>query len=75
MLYPTIQLQIEILKREMDRACDRKHYRHLAAYLENLRAYPNGREEAKTLAVYWYVCHKNRPAMKHELKKSGYPQK
>ena len=71
----TLKLYTEILKREMDRACDRKQYRHVAVHLDKLKAYPNGQEEANTLAAYWYVYHKNRPAMKDELKKAGYPQK
>ena len=70
----TLKLYAEILKWEMDRACDRKQYRHVAAHLDKLKAYPNGQEEANTLAAYWYVYHKNRPAMKDELKKAGYPQ-
>lgn len=59
----------------MDRVCDRKQYRHVAAYLDKLRAYPQGQEEAKELAAYWYIHHKNRPAMKNELKMAGYPQR
>lgn len=70
----TLKLYTEILKREMDRACDRKQYRHIASYLNNLKIYPNGQEEANALVAYWYVYHKNRPAMKDELKKAGYPQ-
>ena len=71
----TLKLYAKILKREMDRACDRKQYRHIAAHLDKLKVYPNGQEEVKSLAAYWYVYHKNRPAMKDELKKAGYPQK
>lgn len=71
----TLKLYTEILKGEMDRACDRKQYRHVASYLDKLKAYPYGPEEAKKLAAYWYTYHKNRPAMKDELKKAGYPQK
>lgn len=70
----TLKLYTEILKREMDRACDRKQYRHIASYLNNLKTYPNGQKEANALVAYWYVYHKNRPAMKDELKKAGYPQ-
>ena len=70
----TLKLYTEILKREMDIACDRKQYRHIADHLNKLRAYPYGREEAENLAAYWYVHHKNRPAMKDELLKAGYPQ-
>ena len=71
----TLKLYVEILKREMDRACDRKQYRHVAAHLDKLKVYLNGQEEVKKLAAYWYEYHKNRPAMKDELKKAGYPQK
>ena len=70
----TLKLYAEILKREMDRACDRKQYRHVAAHLDRLKVYPKGQEEANTLVAYWYVYHKNRPAMKDELKKAGYLQ-
>ena len=70
----TLTLHTELLKREMDRACDRMQYRHVAARLAKLKPYPGGKEAAKALAAYWYVCHKNRPAMKDELKKAGYPQ-
>lgn len=71
----TLKLYIEVLKCEMESACDRKQYRYLAGLLRGLKAYPNGREEAKALTAYWYIHHKNRPAMKDELKKAGYPQK
>ena len=70
----TLKLYAEILKWEMDRACDRKQYRYVASHLSRLRAYPNGEQEAKALAAHWYIYHKNRPAMKDELKKAGYPQ-
>ncbi len=36
---------------------------------------PNGDDAARNLAGYWYGNHKNRPAMKDELQKAGYPQK
>ena len=64
----------EILKREMDAACQRNHYRQIIRYLENLKVYPDGENAARRLAEYWYACHKNRPAMKDELLKAGYPQ-
>ena len=70
----TLKLYTEILKIEMDRACDRKQYRYIVSHLCRLKVYPNGQEGAKALAAYWYVNHKNRPAMKDELKKAGYPQ-
>ena len=70
----TLKLYTELLKREMDKACDRKQYRHVAAHLDKLNVYPAGQETARTLAAYWYVYHKNRPAMKDELQKAGYPQ-
>lgn len=70
----TLKLYTEILKIEMDRACDRKQYRYVVSHLSRLRAYPNGEQEAKALAAHWYIYHKNRPAMKDELKKAGYPQ-
>lgn len=71
----TRKLYVEILKIEMDRACDRMQYRKVASHLNGLRAYPQGQEEVNALVAYWYVYHKNRPAMKDELKKAGYPQK
>lgn len=70
----TLKLYIEILKIEMDRACDRKQYRQVASYLNGLRKYPNEKEAIKALVAYWYITHKNRPTMKDELKKAGYPQ-
>jgi hypothetical protein len=71
----TRKLYTETLKCEMERACDRKQYRYVASLLRGLKAYPFGITEAKALADYWYDHHKNRPAMKDELKKAGYPQK
>ena len=70
----TLKLYTEILRVEMDRACDRKQYRHVASYLSRLRVYPGGIEEARALSAYWHVYHKNRPAMKDELKKAEYSQ-
>ena len=69
-----MELYAEILKIEMDRACDRKQYLHVASHLRGLLSYPNGPEEIKLLVDYWYIAHKNRPAMKDELKKAGYPR-
>ena len=43
-------------------------------YLEKVKTYPDGETTARMLAEYWYVYHKNRPAMKDELLKAGYPQ-
>lgn len=71
----TLKLYTELLKREMDKSCDRKQYRHVAAYLDKLNVYPAGQKAARELAAYWYEHHKNRPAMKDELQKAGYPQK
>lgn len=71
----TLQLYTEILKVEMDKACDRSGYSYVASHLNKLRAYPCGQERADELAAFWYVYHRNRPAMKDELKKAGYPQK
>ena len=59
----------------MDKANQRKDYRHLIRHLEKMKAYPNGDNAARNLADYWYGNHKNRPAMKDELLKAGYPQK
>lgn len=66
---------VEILKREMDAACDRKQYRRVICHLSGFDAYPGGRKAAKELAEYWYVRHHNRPAMKDELRQAGYPPK
>lgn len=71
----TLTCFTEILKREMETACDRNQYRRVIGYLPALNAYPGGPKAAKQLAGYWYVHHKNRPAMKDELRKAGYPQK
>ena len=55
---------VEILKREMDAANQRKQYRHIIQYLNDLSTYPGGQKAAKELAEYWHVYHRNRPAMK-----------
>ena len=39
-----------------------------------MKDYPDGANAARNLADYWYVYHKNRPAMKDEHQKDGYPQ-
>lgn len=70
----TLRLYTELLKQEMDRSCERMQYRHVATHLDKLIVYPGGQKAARELAAYWYVYHKNRPAMKDELKKAGYPQ-
>lgn len=70
----TLTYYTEILKREMDAATQRKHYRHLIRHLEEMKAYPGGESAAQKLADYWYGYHKNRPAMKDELQEAGYPQ-
>ena len=66
---------VEILKQEMDAANQRKQYRHIIRYLSDLSTYPGGQKAAKELAEYWHVYHRNRPAMKDELRQAGYPQK
>ena len=58
----------------MDAACERKQYRHIIRHLEKMKDYPDGANAARNLADYWYVYHKNRPAMKDEHQKDGYPQ-
>lgn len=74
-LQQTLLLYTEILKMEMGRACGRKQYSYVASHLSKLCTYPCGQARAKELAAFWYVHHKNRPAMKDELKMAGYPQK
>lgn len=69
-----LKLHIDILKREMEIACDRNQYRRVVSYIDRLDTYPNGEVERKQLVVYWYVHHYNRPAMKDELSKAGYLQ-
>ena len=44
-----------------------------AQWRDELEAYPSGAEEARKLAAYWHIYHKNRPAMKDELQKAGFP--
>lgn len=68
----TMELFICLLKQEMDRNCERKMYRHTIAHLASLHQYPNGPHAAQSLARYWFQYHKNRPAMKDELRKAGY---
>lgn len=71
----TLTYYTEILKREMEKATQRKHYRHIIRHLEKMKVYPGGESAAQELAAYWYAYHKNRPAMRDELQKAGYPQK
>ncbi len=68
----TMELYVCLLKQEMDRNCERQMYRHTIAHLASLCQYPNGLHAAQTLAQYWFQYHKNRPAMKDELRKAGY---
>lgn len=42
----TLKYYTEILKREMDKACDRKQYRYVAGFLCSLDVYPGGRKAA-----------------------------
>lgn len=70
--YAPVFPDTELLKREMEAACDRKQYRHIVSHLHALKAYSSGQEAAKSLATYWYAYHKNRPAMKDELRRAGY---
>lgn len=70
----TLELYMTLLKQEMHNACDRKQYRHVVAHLCDLEEYPGGLESARTLAAFWHVQYKNRPAMRDELSRAGYPQ-
>lgn len=71
----TLTYYVEIPKQEMEKANQRKDYRHIIRHLEKMKDYPDGANAARNLADYWYGYHKNRPAMKDELQKAGYPQK
>lgn len=71
----TLTYYTEILKREMVTATQRKQYSHIIRHLEKMKVYPGGESATQVLAAYWYAYHKNRPAMKDELQKAGYPQK
>ena len=68
----TMELYVCLLKQEMDRNCERKMYRHTITHLASLHQYPNGLHAVQSLARYWFQYHKNRPAMKDELRKAGY---
>lgn len=68
----TKKLYVELLKRQMDKSCQRSHYRDLIRHLDTLETYPGGPVVAQSLASYWYANHKNRPAMKDELRQAGY---
>lgn len=70
----TLELYVCLLKQEMDHNCERKMYRHTIAHLASLHQYPNGPQAAHSLARYWFQYHKNRPAMKDELRKAGYAE-
>lgn len=69
-----LALFVERLKQQMNGASDRAAYREIIARLRGLDAYPDGRMQAKQLAAYWYAKHKNRPAMKSELRNAGYTE-
>ena len=49
-------------------------YQQTISHLEGLHAYPGGEDTIAELVSYWYSHHKNRPAMKDELRKAGYPK-
>ena len=64
-------IHTEILKREMDNACQRKQYRRIIRYPKKLKTYSDRENAARMLAEHKYVYHKNRPALKNELKKAS----
>lgn len=70
----TMELYISLLKEEMDHNCDRNMYRRTITHLPRLHQYPDGPNAAHALARYWFQYHKNRPAMKDELRKAGYAE-
>lgn len=72
--YPeeTKQLYIECLHKEMAYADNRKKYRSVIKHLKKLKEYPEGKQEAESIADQWKVLYKNRPALKDELKKAGF---
>lgn len=49
----TLIYYVDILKREMDKATQRKDYRHIIRHLEKMKAYPGGDNTARKLADYW----------------------
>lgn len=57
----TLTYYTEILKREMDKACQRKDYRHIIRHLAKMKAYPGGESAAQELAACWYIYHKKPP--------------
>lgn len=63
---------VELLKKEMVKASNRKQYWSVIQHLNKISKYPNGKQAAQALAKYWKAYHNNRPAMKDELKKAGF---
>lgn len=73
-IYPerVIQIYMNYIIPEMDRVCDRKHYRYLVQYLKKIAKCKNGRGKADEIARQWRVEYKRRSALMDELKKAGF---
>lgn len=67
-----LAMNLEFLRKEMQRANNRKHYYTLIQRLKTLRKYPCGKPEAKKLADEWSAAYPRRSSMLDELKKAGF---
>ena len=67
-----LALNLEYLRKEMQRANNRKQYYSLIQRLKTLRKYPCGKPEAKKLADEWRTAYPRRSSMLDELKKAGF---
>lgn len=63
---------VRMLDGVMSRSSDRNMYRDAIGYLQRVRRFPNGVEEAKRLADSWREQFGRRKAMLDELRKAGY---
>ena len=63
---------VRMLDGVMSRSSDRNMYRDAIGYLQRVRQFPNGVEEAKRLADSWREQFGRRKAMLDELRKAGY---
>lgn len=63
---------VQMLDEVMSCSSDRNMYREAIGYLERVRQFPNGEEEANRLSDSWRMRFGRRRAMLDELRKAGY---
>ncbi len=73
-IYPerVIQGYLNYIMPEMDRVCDRKHYKYLVQYLKKIAKCKDGKAEAYKVAQLWRTQYKRRTALMDELRKAGF---